>query len=242
MSRKKTITDEKLLELIQEFFKEICNGDPKRLKMPAIADYVSQSGYSGYRVETLRRNKAAREYIDSLTNAADGKALTVVVAYKALDVPAFLNANQTYHALTRSLTQLDLYYKTVADSAVLLNQKYKDMEKELEKVTYEYNQTMTRLNEAVLLQRSLTEQNRQLKKENTVYKRVVEDYVYPNIANELLKKEGLLKGTGSFVIKENLDHNIISSSTTIIPKKPETPVKKVRSDSTVIQGLFDSLK
>lgn len=242
MARNKLITDKELLKLIQKFLEEKCGGNASKLKLPAIAEYVSQTGYPGYRVETLRRNKAARDYIDTLMDTAEGKALVTVVTYKSLDIEAFLTANTTHQSMTRALTQLDTYYKTIADSAVLLNGKYKELEKQVEIIANERDNALKQLNELTISHQATTNLNKILKKENEIYKKVLSDYVYPDIANELLKKEGILKKSSSYIESDVLETKIITSSTCIIPDDSERKTVKAKSGSNVIQGLFDDFK
>ena len=73
-----------------------------------------------------------------------------------------------------------------------------------------------------------------LKVERKAYKTVVNTYVYPELANELLVKEGALRKTGTPLIEGALENNLITSTT--------NAKKKAKSGSNVISGLFNALE
>ena len=70
----------------------------------------------------------------------------------------------------------------------------------------------------------------ELEKELKAYKSVVETYVYPEIANELLAKEGAIRQTDEIIKADSLENDIITAT---------TDIKKIsKSRSNVIEGLF----
>ena len=70
----------------------------------------------------------------------------------------------------------------------------------------------------------------ELEKELKAYKSVVETYVYPEIANELLTKEGAIRQTDEIIKADSLENDIITAT---------TDIKKIsKSRSNVIEGLF----
>ena len=234
MARPKQIDDQVLLGLIKRYFNEECNGDPKKLKAINIAKYINKNGYPDYPVTTLRRTPAAMEYVESLKMSLTDEAYIKLVSYHTIDAEQFLRQNRSHDQLVKALTELDCYYKTVADSAVIYMDKYH--------VLYNKYETVKRENEV------LTEKNKELeslnikhngdiktlKVELDIYKSIVETYVYPEIANELLVKEGALRKTETPLKNHVLKDNIITSTTDI-----KKTVKTAKSDSNVIQGLFD---
>ena len=61
-------------------------------------------------------------------------------------------------------------------------------------------------------------------------KSVIETYVYPEIANELLVKEGATRKTEGFIKDDALENNLITATTNI--------KNTTKSGSNVIKGLF----
>lgn len=129
MGRKKAIEEKDLLDLIHNFYINDCHGIPYKLKLPDITSYINQHGYPGFRVEVLRRNEAARQYIDDLKDESKESVLAKLVAYKTLDVEAFIQENATQVSLRRALTNLDGYYKTIAEQATDVLRTNREREK-----------------------------------------------------------------------------------------------------------------
>ena len=96
------------------------------------------------------------------------------------------------------------------------------MQEKLEKLQTEQLEVIDRITN---FKRILNE----LKTENKQLYDIITTYVYPEIANEVLKKDGLLKNTGNIIDSKVLEKNII------------TPKTKIQAKTSVIQGLFDML-
>ena len=63
---------------------------------------------------------------------------------------------------------------------------------------------------------------------------VIDTYIYPEIANELLAKEGAVRQTEGLLKEDTLENNLITSTTDI--------TKATKSGSNVIKGLFSILE
>ncbi len=233
MARPKQIDDSKLLNLIERFFREECRGDSRKLKYEDIAKYIQKNGYPDYKATSLRRDTTAKTYIDNFKNQTKEATVTTVSTYKTLDVEEFINNNRTPDRLKRSLTELDAYYKSVADSAAQIFNEYNTLLKK-------YEELKAALEESRNTQKDTEERSKDshseviaLKKEIKVLNSVINTYVYPEIANELLAKERVKMKTTGYIDKEKLDEHIITA---------ETPVNDSKSGSKVIRGLFDNIE
>lgn len=232
MGRKKDIENNVLLDLIQEYFVSECGSNPDRIKLPLVTKYINAHGYPNYAVESLRRNAEARAYIDTLKQSASQELCAV---YKTLNVETFLDTHRTRSSLTKALTDLDSYYKNVADSAMEIQKKYHTLKKQYEKVT---NKLIDAENENRELSRTTAPDKaliKDLQAENHALKTLISDCVYPEIANELLVKAGILKKGGSTIIPDKLDEMIITDNSAVTKDASQ-------SGSNVIQGLFDVLE
>lgn len=251
MARKKQIEDDVLLDLIKKYYNDVCHGNGTLLRLPHIAQYVSDNGFEGYSVTTLRRNATARSYIASLQGDIK-KASDSITTYTTLDVDAFIDNNQSRDAMRRSLTELDTHYRNIAESAIAIKQEngrlvedYDKMNSELAKIKQDNDE----------LKRKCAEQKTELaelRQKNKSMKRFIEDNIYPEMANELLKEDGELKGTVSTHIDtEKTDTRIIRSDTSIdtsddstSPSQSEDEVASSSSkiESNVVKGLFDKFE
>ena len=151
-------------------------------------------------------------------------------AYKTLDVESFLTRNSGRKALTKALTELDRYYEAVSSRAVEVFQKNKKLEGKISENMAELKKLSSRIADLETQIADQSEKLRDMKQENAAYKKVVDTYIYPEIANELLKKSGFLQNTQGIIKEEALESEIIHSDTV------------VKSKSNVIQGLFDSIQ
>lgn len=128
-----------------------------------------------------------------------------------------------------------MYYKTIADSAAMsfkryntLSHKYEDESEKCRHLEFENNELKQQLDECKM-------RIKELIKDFKAYKAVVDTYVYPEIANELLAREGYKKKAETDIINpDTVDSNVITPSTDIR--------KKTKSGSSIIQGMFDSLE
>ena len=236
MGRKKMIDDQTLLDLIQRYYDEICNYNPQKLKLPAIAEFVANNGYPQYRVESLRRNENARIYIKSLKQTDSEKSTKLQVVYKTLDVDHFLETNRTIAALKRALVNLDDYYKKIADTATEIGNKYQLLMRQYEETQEELSRTREEVSELQETQKALKQEMKVLKSSRETLRHIVEDYVYPDIANELLAEAGDLSNSDTIVDRERLNALLISGETTV-SKEIET-----HSGSKVIRNIFNSFE
>ncbi len=233
MARPKQVDDSIIIGLIKRYYQDECSSDPRKLKYEDVTKFINSNGYPEYAATSLRRNKAARTYIDSLKERTQKAIISTVTAYKTLDVDDFIRNNRGIGDLKRSLTELDAYYMSVADSASqIFNEhnglvaKYEETKAKLHESNIELQKMKEALNE-------LRHENAAMKKENKALESVINTYVYPEIANELLAKERVKLKTTGCIDTERLNMQVIT---------PETPVNAAKSGSNVIKGLFEGLE
>lgn len=236
MPRKKTIDDKELIALINEFLSGPCNGDARKLKFPAIAEYVRQHGYPDFEVTTLRRTPAARNHIESLQSSDEAVKVANLVSYRSIDIPALLEANPTRPSLIKALTDIDMYYKTAADTAAMIIAK--DSEK-TEKIAELEDDLRLKTDAIAKLENTVAALKSELR-EKTVecngLRDYIKDYVYPEIASELLVRDGLFKPKESAVIvPDALDRSIIQAET----KAAEFSKPRVTFDSEALTAMWD---
>lgn len=236
MARPKLIDDTTLLELINQFFIHECNGRPSKLKKPAIAQYVASHGYPGYAVESLRRNQIACDYIESLTIQQEGETLIILSSYKSLDADAFLDTHRDKRSLKAALVQLDCYYRSIADSSVEALKKYNHQEETIKSLKEQLAESKDNVEELTSTVKELRQQRRQLQAEADAWKSVVEDYVYPDICNELLAADGELKNIDTIIANAKLEKKLITFQSKIERKPQNMPDIPAKTDPPVNTG------
>lgn len=230
MGRRKQITDDMLISLIDKYYLEECEENTKLLKTSLICDYIRSNGYPDYKEYILRRNTVATEYIKNIKASQDSDDLAVLAVYKTLDVDSFIENNHSISTLKKSLISLDGYYESISKKATQLFDKNRELKSRLANYKSKIKELEERLkicqeelNEADTLVKNLTI-------ENSSYKEIIDTYVYPEIANELLKQRGLLRSTDGAIKTEAINTEIIHAN---------TPIK---SGSNIIRGLFDKFE
>lgn len=235
MARNKLITDKILFEMIQKFLVLECNNNASKLKLPKIVKFINENGYPSYRVESLRRNPAAREYIEAIKNIGNGFVEELSVTYKTLDIDSFIDNNKTRASLKRALADLDCYYRKIADSAVEIQKKFIAMSKEQEKQLDQKKILNINFQENTAKIKLLEEQIQEKEKEVLKLRSIINDYVYPEIANALLAQEGLLLKPKNVINLEKLNKNIITADSDIT-------TAEIKSGSFIISDLYNQLK
>lgn len=235
MGRKRTIDDAKLLILIDEFFRTECMQGSKKIKLPRLTEYIQKNGFPSFRVETLRRNKIARERIDELNQRVSSPFAPIPV-YKSLDIDAFLSNNRTQTSLKSALTSLDTYYRGIFEYAESVRERNTTLER-LNKRNLELlenqSEDLSRLTQQIhILEKRVSAAEAEQKR----LRGIVNDYVYPDIANALLAEDGDLVQTETNIVPEKLSAKIITSETVI-----EFP-KKISGSNTGIVKLFDNFE
>ena len=226
MGRRKIITDEELLTYIERFLNERCEGKVELLKIPAIGEFIRSNGMPEVNDVIIRRNKKARNFIENLKKKQENEDIYVISTYKTLDVDAFIQRNCSISAIKKSLTELNIYYKKISESANKICEKYKDIEKKYKTLKVE-NKKISEKNVEYSNQNNLFKNEiKMLKNQNKALKMIINTYVYPEIANELLKQSGILKNTGDIIDPKAIEENIIKTDT------------KIKSNSNVITQMF----
>lgn len=229
MGRKAKIDDATLLNLLDQFFIGVCNKDISKLKIPEFAEFVRQNGYEDVQDYLVRRNKAVREHIEQLKADADTAYQNRAVVFRNLDVDLFLSKNTSPVALKKALTERDNYYQQVTESAAYCIGKYNELNEQIEKISSEKASLQSENTFYVAENKQLKSKLRDSQEEIKKLRSLIDTYVYPEIANELLKKDGLLKTTADIVSAEAVADNIITSDDDIVPK------------NNIVRNLFDKI-
>jgi HD-GYP domain-containing protein (c-di-GMP phosphodiesterase class II) len=229
MARKVKIDSDTLIGLIDQFYAEKCDGNTELLKIPQIGEYARSKGcdVADY---LIRRNSEAKVYIKKLQENTEETHIHTVAVYRDLDMDAFLMKNNTKEKLKKALKERENYYKQVTNSA---SYSFKE-NKRLEQQVMEYKKRIKELEEKIEFienkNTGIGYDSRNDKAENQKLRAIIETYVYPEIANELLKQQGLLKNTAGIVNPDAIKGEIASA---------ETDVTEIRSK--VVKKLFDSI-
>lgn len=216
MARNKKITTEQLIGLIDQY---AFDHPREKINIPSLCSYICEKGFD-VAAYLIRRDKAARERIDKL-NAHDNEEMQrSVVTYHQLDIEKFFSTNGTREKMKASLAQRDTYYASIASSAAKAFEESKEL-----KASIDYYRKTNEDLKAKLEEKAQKTENKAIREREAVIRRLkklLDNYVYPEVANQLLAKEGLL---------ETVSEIINSESLAAITVEPSTDISKVSFQS-----------
>lgn len=234
---KKIISNEELIVHIDKYFYEVNHEHIKCLKFTCIAKYLSM--VTGFVIpeQKIRRNKEIADYINKLKSKNRKIIESNAIVFVPLDVTKFINKNSNSSLLKKSLLDRDQYYKSICDSAVRIANEDILLNKKIFELTNIYK-TLKTENQIKTDQLNVAhEEIKNLKIQIKKMKDILQDSVYPEIANELLREIGLIKGGENII--NTTSYPVIEDTDSVIGfiKKNEGKY----SDNNLIQGLFDEI-
>ena len=227
---RKVTSNEELIHLVDEY---AFDHPGQKIKIPAFGKYIRSKGFP-VEDHTIRRYKDCTAYINSINAKTSEDAENELVTYKTIDADEFLDANKTRSALKKALIERDSYYLRIAYNAVnAINEK-----KSLEKECSDKDAMIAELEGKIKKLKSKVTDCKNLEETNKVLKRILDDYVYPDIANIILEKEGVFKKQNTIISRTGTVSEdkiaLISASTVINDESEEiheAPVKTSEFDS-----------
>lgn len=229
MARPPKMDPEIMLSLAQQYYAEKCNGDLELLTIPKIGEYIRSKGHD-VEDHLIRRNEKIRNYINTLKEQKENTTITTVSVFKDMDIDDFLKKNRTTQSLKKALIERQNYYMEVAHSASLIFEENKKLKKKMEKMESEISALERELESSSTANKETLSGFHEAKRRVRVLQDLVETYVYPEIANELLVQRGILKKTESMVDPKVVEEKLV---------KPADDISKIRSN--VIKGMFKAL-
>lgn len=243
MARPKKIQSETLIKLIHQYYQDN-DKNPKLLRYSDIAGYLQQSGYD-IKEYDIRRNKEVSTFIKQLIeNTSLQYQINKVFVFKNLDVDEFIKKNSSLPALKKALVERDCYYHKLYEAVCNFNNEHTALKNKILNLEHEISlliQENTHINAQKV---SYIDSLHNLKTENKMLRNILKTNVYPEIANKLLKEQGLIKG-GDEIISAESHKQLISDSTSIISaiqNNESVREKPIKSEhGSVVQTLFDQI-
>lgn len=237
MARRKHIEDVEIIEHFEKYLQEECSNNVSLFKIPRFGDYLRKNGFPSVADTTLRRNTGFREVLAERKAKYDEEEeeYRTVITYKTIDVDSFMATNRTPNAIRTGLSELNLYYKKVAEAALEFKNENEKLQDETEKLKEQIQQ---------LIQKETS--RKALETENIKLRALIKSSVYPEIANELLKEEGILQSEQQVITDEFMVNNILTADSEINFHSDTTNSKDDKGDIrkpkkvVAIKDLLDS--
>ena len=236
MARRKHIEDVEIIEHFEKYLQEECSNNVSLFKIPRFGDYLRKNGFPSVADTTLRRNTSFREVLaERKAKYDEEEEYRTVITYKTIDVDSFMATNRTPKAIRTGLSELNLYYKKVAEAALEFKNENVKLQDENEELKEQIQQ---------LLQKDTS--RKALETENINLRALIKSSVYPEIANELLKEEGILQSEQQVITDEFMVNNILTADSEINFHSDTTNSKDDKGDIrkpkkvVAIKDLLDS--
>ena len=206
MARRKHIEDVEIIEHFEKYLQEECSNNVSLFKIPRFGDYLRKNGFPSVADTTLRRNNGFRELLAErkAKYEEEEEEYRTVITYKTIDVDSFMATNRTPNAIRTGVSELNLYYKKVAEAALEFKNENEKLQDENEELKEQIQQ---------LLQKETS--RKALETENIKLRALIKSSVYPEIANELLKEEGILQSEQQVITDEFMANNILTADSEI---------------------------
>jgi arsenate reductase-like glutaredoxin family protein len=151
VARPRKVNTDEMLKIVNDCYEK--HGNAACLKCSFLADYAASNGME-VRAYDLRRNPVVRARIDELKNLMPFSSDSGQMAYKNLDVNAFLKRTHNKESLKSALIELDDSWRKIYERAcTLLKEKeslarsLKQSNTEHERLQHDYDSLFTQMQE-----------------------------------------------------------------------------------------------
>lgn len=209
MARNKSFDEEVLIKLLDEYRSQHYN---KTIKIPEFGKYVREQGYD-IQDYTIRRDARFREYLEKTNEEQEENVYNDLVTYQTIDVEAFIRNNGTKEKMKAALINRDTYFANIANKAIKAIDKKRKAEAELEKAKKKIEELEEKLEKV-----QVKTDNKKLKEKDEIIKKlkgILSEYIYPDVANAFLEKEGILDVVNEIVSGEQLENVTMDVNTNI---------------------------
>ena len=211
MPKKKSIEDTGLIRLLDEYRLDNPN---MKITIPAFGAYIRSRVYDA-QDHTIRRRIAFREYLETVNQGSEEVIYSDLVTYQTLDADAFLAAHRTEESLKEALITRDRYYARIAAHAADAISARKNAEKKVQELEVRRSELEEQMKE--IQRKAVSAELRQKDKAIVKLKKLLDDYIYPDAANAILQREGILEVVSSVVPQEKMEAHMIQADTEIGP-------------------------
>jgi len=201
MARPKKLSTEEMLDVVNGYY-ESC-GNPDRLKFSFLEEYAVSLGFD-VKAYDFRRDPGVRARINELRDLSLLKSEGGAIAYKSLDVEALISRSRSLQSLKNELVELDETWRRIYERAVALSHKSEALTKDIRQKALECEQMGQEIDSQKSEISRLAGENREISKVNRYLKRTIRTYLYPAVANEILRSENVLEQTDTDVMPETM--------------------------------------
>jgi len=195
MARPRKADADELIQLVDSYFTTEAAGDPSKLKCSFLERFAARNG-KDIKAYDFRRYPEVRERMEELKAMVlneNGMPMLQGNSYKSLDINRVLKARRDPDELREILGEMDGYWKQIYEKCIALSGKNMEFQKTIRQLKND-NAALAQsfqLKEADT--DGISRENNKLVAENRYLRKMLKTYLYPAVANEILKQENLLE-------------------------------------------------
>lgn len=195
MARPRKADADELIQIVDSYFTTEAAGDPSKLKCSFLERFAARNG-KDIKAYDFRRYPEVRERMEELKAMAlneNGMPMLQGNSYKSLDINRVLKARRDPDELREILGEMDGYWKQIYEKCIALSGKNMEFQKTIRQLKND-NAALAQsfqLKEADA--DGISRENNKLVAENRYLRKMLKTYLYPAVANEILKQENLLE-------------------------------------------------
>ena len=186
MARPQKTDQQLLVSVLERYFAEVVFGDPSVIRFTDLEKYAASQGISAKEYE-FRRNKAVRARMAELQACAGQEDQDIgTLAYKSLDIEGMIRNCRDLTDLKKKMNEVDSYWKSIYDRCVALSEDSRAalvQKADFEKRLAEMQKETDHLN---ALYENSEKENNGFRRENAYLRRMLEKYLYPDLARHLM--------------------------------------------------------
>lgn len=201
MARPRKADADELIQLVDSYFTTEAAGDPSKLKCSFLEQYAARNG-KDIKAYDFRRCPEVRERMEELKVLVlneNGMQMLQGNAYKSLDISRILKARRNPDELREILCEMDGYWNQIYEKCILLSRENIKLQKTMRQLKNDNDD----LGRSIQVKGSdadrISRENNKLVTENRYLRKMLKTYLYPAIANEILKQENLLENSDTEV-------------------------------------------
>lgn len=191
MARPKKASDELLISIVDEYYTTVALGDMSKMKFSALEVYSREHG-AEIKEHVFRRNKAVIKRIGELRElSASEEDIQVSVGYRNLDVEGLIRSCSSVDDLRNKLVELDNYWKDIYEHYIEVTKGNKKEILDKSRVVKDNDQLSHANAELVSKYDEIRKENKELKRENIYFRQIMDRYIVPELARELMRQANL---------------------------------------------------
>jgi hypothetical protein len=234
MARPKKTNTADLLRIVDSYLEK--HGDVSKLKCSNLGKHAAALGFDA-KAYDFRRDEAVRRRIDELNGDASNEQAGALV-YKNIDANAFITNYPTRATLKAALLELDANWRRVYERSIAVAAEnialLSENNSKKRTITELSDEIASAQDELKSLKRLSVEQQSEIR----YLRSVLETHLYPALADELLRRDGI----------STLTNTAISETAAMAMTDSDVPLpfsEAIAADSVLLsreQTLFDRMK